>query len=189
MAVIQCNKIYLFESTISDPYFIGSKEGIETTFDIEDDYKLSFIDIDLVNYEIGSENIGGLVYTTEYGGENYSVSDIQGKTAREYTLEINIPVSDRKLLYNFVGRQYSILCMRDDGSHFIVFGMFEPEVLTVDNEIIARVSLATGKTLCDIIEVESFNISRVEAKITGEEIKYDDTAIFGFDYELDLVLN
>ncbi len=153
-------KIWLFETDLLDPYFIGEKDGITVT--LENDDNIDFLDIQTVTYFMNSIVKGAFSEDFKYGGEDGGVAESTGKSEKAYELQFNMPIENRDNLNRFAGSQYSLLAQRVDGSRFVVFGQFEADDLTVDNRIQNRMTLKTDDTSARLFEVNSFNIDNIE---------------------------
>ena len=120
--MIPINKIWLFETEILDPYFIGIKDGIEVI--LKNDDVIDFINIQTVTYFMNTQVKGAFKEVFKYGGEDGGIAESTGKSEKEYELEFNMPIENRDNLNRFAGSLYSLLGERVDGSKFIVFGQF-----------------------------------------------------------------
>ena len=153
-------KIWLFETDLLDPYFIGEKDGITVT--LENDDNIDFLNIKTVTYFMNSIVKGAFSEDFKYGGEDGGIAESTGKNEKAYELQFNMPIENRDNLNRFAGSQYSLLAQRVDGSRFVVFGQFEADDLTVDNRIQNRMTLKTDDTSARLFEVNSFNIENIE---------------------------
>ncbi len=158
--MISIVKIWLFETDLLDPYFIGEKDGITVT--LENDDNIDFLDIQTVTYFMNSIVKGAFSEDFKYGGEDGGIAESTGKSEKAYELQFNMPIENRDNLNRFAGSQYSLLAQRVDGSRFVVFGQFEADDLTVDNRIQNRMTLKTDDTSARLFEVNSFNIDNIE---------------------------
>jgi len=158
--MIPVDKIWLFETDILDPYFIGEKDGITVT--LENDDLIDFINIKTVTYFMNTIVKGAFKETFKYGGEDAGIAESTGKSEKAYELQFNMPIENRDNLNRFAGSQYSLLGERVDGSKFIVFGQFEADDLEVDNRVQNRMTLKTDDTSARLFEVNSLNIENIE---------------------------
>ena len=180
---IQLERIYLFETSVVDPFFFGEKDGVTATMVADNPRIIDTLNIVTVFFYFVDTAKGGLAYNMKFGGEDSGISDSYGKSLTEYELQLNMPTSNQRQVEELVGKEFSILCMRRDLSHFVIFGQFICESFEIDNEIQQRISFKTGKTSAKLFGVNSFNIENIVNPIVPVD------PLAGFDYELDFQLD
>jgi len=183
--LIQVEKIYLFETSVNDPYFLGTIDGV--TAKMVTPRYIELLDILKVFFFIDFIGKGGLSYTMRYGGEDTDIVDSYGKSQASYSLEFNMPVMSQNLIEQLAGKQFSLLAMRRDKTFFVIFGQFEMENFKIDNEVQQRVTFKTGYTNSKIYTVQSYNITEIVNVVDVPLV--DDLTDGGFDYELDFAMD
>ena len=93
--VIQIEKIWLFETEVSDPYNFDKVDGVEVV--LRDDRTLESLSVDRAVYYISTISKSGLTYSKEYGGEDNESFNSDGKTRTTYNLSFNLPVLFRTI--------------------------------------------------------------------------------------------
>ena len=166
--LIQVERIYLFETSVSDPFFLGTVDGITTK--MENERTIEVLDITTAQFFIDFVGRGGLTYTVNYGGEDNDAIDTYGKSQTKYSLDFNMPMYSQKMVEELVGKQFSLLGMRRDRTYFAIFGLFEAEAFKIDNEVQQRITLKTGLTSSKIFGVQSFNIGAITHTINSPAI-------------------
>jgi hypothetical protein len=179
---IQAEELYLFETSVSNPFFLGVNDGINTKF--INARTIELININTVYFYLGNIAKSGITYSLKYGGEDSEISESYGKMTSDYTLEFNFPTFRQKQIEELIGKEFAVLGMRRDLSNFVIFGRFICENLDIDNEVQQRVRFQAKSTNARIYNVQSFNITNI--------INVIDSGTFdneGFDYETDFALN
>lgn len=181
---IQTERIYLFETSIQDPYFLGTKDGVTATLDANNPRFITDLNIQTVYFYFAGVAKGGLTYSIGYGGEDSDIIYSYGKSTQSYEFELNMPANNQRYLEELVGKQFTILGMRRDLSHFIIFGQFECDDLNVDNEVQQRVRFRARNTNARIFTVQNFNIDEIIITIDGNQ-----PVEGGFDYGFDFLFD
>lgn len=181
---IQCEKLWLFETSVNDPFFLGTKDGVTVEMVDNNPRAINFINIETVYFFVDTIAKSGLTYSTEYGGEDSEILQSYGKSEQSYALELNVPTASQKRIEELVGKQFSLLAMRRDLSHFIIFAQFTAEDFVIDNEVQQRLTLKTKDSNARIFDVASFNIENII-----DEITEDDLNLGGFDYATDFQID
>lgn len=179
---IQVEKLYLFETSVIDPFFFGTKDGVSTQF--SNGRTIQLLDIVSVYFFLDNIAKSGLTYSLGYGGEDTDIEESYGKSTYEYELEFNFPSFQQRLLEELVGKEFSILCMRRDLSFFVIFGRFVCQNLSIDNEVQQRLKFVSKGTNSKMYNVNSFNITTIENVVDEGDFINN-----GFDYSLDFALN
>lgn len=180
---IQVEKLWLFETLVSDPFFLGENSGVTAT--MVNPRIISFLNIVTVFFLIDNIGKSGLNYSISYGGEDQEIAESYGKNSGSYEVSFNLPVREQKKIEKMIGRQFSVMGMRRDQSLFVIFGQFEAEALNVDNEVQQRVTFKAKNTNAKIFTVQSMNIEEILNTITV----IDQTPLNGFDYGTDFNIN
>lgn len=162
--MINCRKIWLFETSLSDPFFIGTKDGVECK--MVDQNTIELISIGKVIYRMNSTVQGAFEYSPRYGGEAVNPEIFYGFAQYEYTLQYNMPLLNVKNASLFWGRSYAVMFEQNDGVKKVVFGQFKAENLNVDNLYIQRITLSSGITNARIYDVQSIDITDIVNDIT-----------------------
>jgi len=181
---IQCEKLWLFETSVIDPFFLGTKDGVTPTMADDNPRMIEFINIETVYFFVDVIAKSGITFGVKYGGEDNEISTSYGKSHQDFALELNVPTKRQRILEELVGKQFSLLAMRRDLSHFIIFAQLEVSELPVDNEVQQRAQLKSGNSNARIFDVDSFNIENIIETITEDELN-----LGGFDYALDFQLD
>jgi hypothetical protein len=181
---IQLEKIWLFETQVSDPFYIGTKDGVSAK--MIDPRTIELLDIETVYFFIDVIGKGGLTYNLKYGGEDSEIMQTYGKSHSDYTIMFNVPTQSQRILEDLIGKQFSLVGMRRDLSRFAIFGQFECEELAIDNEVQQRVRFVAKNTNARIYNIQSLNITQIINTITEDDIA---DLIGGFDYTLDFKIN
>ena len=179
--LVQVEKIYLFETSVNDPYFLGTIDGV--TSKMVNARVIELIDIEKVFFFIDFIGKGGLKYKNKYGGEDTDITDSYGKLQNDYTLEFNMPVYSQNLIEQLVGKQFSLLGMRRDKTFFVIFGQFEAENFDIDNEVQQRITFKTRTTNSKMYTVQSYNITEIVNVVDVTTV--DAMTGGGFDYVAD----
>lgn len=179
---VQVEELYLFESSVIDPYFIGEKDGVTTKF--VNPRTIELLDIVTVWFYLANVSKSGLTYKLEYGGEDNEIEKSYGKMTSDYTIEFNFPTFRQRQIEELVGKEFAVLGKRRDLSNFVIFGRFVCNSLDIDNEVQQRVRFEARNTNARILNVQSFNITNIEEVIDSGT--FDNQ---GFDYEQDFALN
>jgi hypothetical protein len=182
--VTQVEKIWLFETEISDPYIFGKVDGVEIL--MQNDRLIKNISVDKAVFYISTIGKAGLTYTKKYGGEDIDSLTNNGKTRTDYTITFNLPVLSQGTITRMFGREYSVLGMRRDGTFFLCLGRFVAENLRIDNQVQQRISLSCENSQAKLYDVISYNFAIEENVITCEEPSGDKE---GFDYLFDFKMN
>jgi len=181
---IQTEKLWLFETSVIDPFFLGEKDGVTVTMIENNPRIIDFINIETVLFFVDTVSKSGINYSIKYGGEDNEVSVSYGKSHQDFTLELNVPTKQQRILEQLVGKQFSLLGMRRDLSHFIIFAQFQIDDLAIDNEVQQRAQFKAKNSNARIFDVASFNIETIIEVITEEELN-----LGGFDYATDFQLD
>lgn len=180
---IQAEKIWLFETDVTNPYFFGVKDGVEAF--MSSNRVIELLNIETVIFFIDVIGKSGIDYTMRYGGEDTDISEEYGNSTSKFNLSFNMPTNRQDKIETLIGKQFSIVGMRRDLSFFCIFGQFTAEPFSIDNEVIKRVTFSSGNTNARIFDVNSVSITNILNVID------DDTAApieGGFDYGFDLIL-
>ena len=183
--IIQTEQIWLFETSITDPFFFGTKDGVQAT--MSNPRSIALLDIAAVSFYMDQVVKGGLTYSIKYGGEDNEIQESYGKSAQGYKLEANIPTVSEKLIEKLVGKEFSLLAMRRDGTFFVIFARLVVDGFDIDNVVRQRVTFKAANTNTRIYNVESFNVGPIDESITCDTIGALTDG--GFDYELDFLLD
>lgn len=159
--IVQTERIWLFETLLTDPFIFEKVDGITVTMSENNDRLIQFIDIDKAVFYIDTIQKGGLQRTLGYGGEDHLPVTNNGKINAEYSLEFNLPLDRPNIVEQMIGKEFSIIAMRRDLSHFCSFARFVAKDLDIDNEVLQRISLETNTGSHILFEVNSFNITEV----------------------------
>lgn len=159
--VIQCERIWLFETTLSDPYIFDKTDGIDVLMSPDNDQNIQLLDIDKAVFFIDTVLKGGLTKELGYGGEDTRPLTTNGKVSATYSLAFNIPLDDDDIIDQLVGKEFSIVCMRRNFSLFSIFGRFESKKLEIDNEILQRITFETELGNHIVYELGSLNVTEV----------------------------
>jgi hypothetical protein len=156
---IQVERIWLFETVLADPFFLGTKDGITPV--LSDGRTIDTLTIDLALFKIEVNAKGGLVYNAEYGGEDHSLTSSNGNYTSDYSLEFNVPLDNQTIIEKLIGNEVAVLGERRDGTFFTIFGQFTAEAFDIDNLLLKRVTLTSGNTNALIFEVTTPTVSAV----------------------------
>ena len=182
--LIQTERIWLFETGITDPYFMGSQSGVTAKMVVDNPRIIEQLSLEIVYFYVEGISRGGVKYTTSFGGEDVDISASYGKSEASYSLEMNIPSFNQLIVEEMIGKEFSLLAMRRDLSHFVIFGRFEAEPLTIDNEVQQRVTFKSRSSNARIYDVQSFDITEVVNVINEGTLDG-----IGFDYNFDFGFN
>mgnify|MGYP003654536674 CR=1 FL=1 len=182
--LIQTERIWLFETSIIDPYFIGTKDGITSSVLVDNPRIIQNLDINEVYFYLDEIARGGLKYTQSFGGEDTDISNTYGKSMASYSLEMLVPTFNQLTIEEMVGKEFSILAMRRDLSHFVIFGRFVAAPLTIDNDVQQRITFKSSASNAKIFDVQSFNITTIVNTLNCETLSGA-----GFDYNFDFALD
>lgn len=180
---VQIEKIWLFETQVTNPFFLGEKDGV--TVKMLNPRTIELLDIVSVYFFYDVIARGGLTYSVKYGGEDDEIQESYGKSHHDYTLELNMPTQSQNLIEKLVGKEFSIAAMRRDLSFFTIFGRFVCNSLDVDNEQQQRVKFQARNTNARMFNVISFNIQNIVNVIDPDVV---DDLNNTFDYTLDFSL-
>ena len=189
--IIQTEKIYLFETTLNDPFIFDKTDGITTSFSGNEDRVIELLDIDKSVFLITSLFKGGIRKIVSYGGEDQFPFTVNGKVNYEYELEFNIPVDNDGLVEQLMGNEFSMVGFKRDFTKYACFGRFVADTLTVDNEIVQRVTMKTSPGKHVLYEVNTLNVTEVK-NITGcgdPVFPPVPEVTEGFDYNMDSPMN
>lgn len=157
--MINCRKIWLFETTLSDPFFIGEKDGITTT--MGDQNTIELLTINKVIYRMNSTVQGAVEYTPSYGGDPVNPLVFYGLNTYDFSLQFNMPLYNIQNASLFWGRSYSVMWQQNDGVIKCVFGQYKAQDFTIDNLYLQRINLTSGDTAARIFEVQSLNVTEI----------------------------
>lgn len=169
--IILTERIWLFETTVLDPYFFGTIDGVTATLSSE--RRISLLDIETVIFYISGISKGGIRYNNRYGGEDVGMFEANGKISNTYTLEFNLPVLSQRTIQQMIGKEFSLLAMRKDLTRFAIFGRFIAEPLEVDNEKVQRLTFVSNTPNARIFEVDEVNITEILNTINVSELSGD----------------
>jgi hypothetical protein len=158
---IQLERIWLFETNITDPFIFNKTDGVDITMNSTDDRVIELIDIDTAIYYIDTIAKGGLNRVVSYGGEDHFPVSNNGKVSFKHSISFNVPVYENQTLEQLVGKEFSMVGMRRDLSQFACFGRFVCKKLNIDNELINRVTLDSNTGNQSLFELNSINITEV----------------------------
>lgn len=164
--MINATKIWLFETSVNDPYFFGEKDGIEVT--MQDQDTIALLSINTVVYRMTSAVHGSFGFTPRYGGDAVAPSSFYGQAQYEYELQFNLPLLGKVDNDRFWGKQYSVL-YQSYNDIYVIFASFDAQPLTIDNEYIQRITLRTQRTTAKRFKVQSLNITSIINDIDGFE--------------------
>ena len=181
---IQCEKLWLFETELVDPFFLGEKDGITARMSKVDSRLIDFVNIKKVYFYIDTIAKIGITYNLKYGGEDTGINESFGKSRYDFELSFNVPTNNQVILEKLVGKQFSLVGMRRDLSFFLIFAQLEVGDYEVDNEVVMRITFKAKNTNSKIFSLNSFNIEEIIDTITE-----DNTSDGGFDYEFDMQLD
>ena len=177
---IQVEKVWLFETQVTNPIFLGTKDGITTT--LLNPRTINLLDIVSVYFYFDTIARAGLTYNIKYGGEDDEIQESYGKTYQDYTLEVNMPTVSQNLIEKLIGKEFALAGMRRDLSRFAIFGRFICQNLSIDNEVQQRVRFEAKNSQARMFNVQSFNIEQIENIIDPDLV---DDLNQSFDYTLD----
>lgn len=178
---IQTERIYLFETPIQDPYFLGEKGGVTAKISPENPRLITDMNIKTVYFYFSGVAKGGFNYSVQYGGEDTDILYTYGKSSASYEVNLNMPIENQRNIEELVGKQFALLGMRRNLDYFVIFGQFECDGLDIDNEVQQRVRFRARNTNAKIFTVQSFNIEDIVVTIDGNELDGG-----GFDYGFDI---
>lgn len=182
--VVQVERIWLFETSLTDPYQFNTVDGVTCT--MSSDRVVDNLNVGTATFYITSIAKAGLSYTKKYGGEDVDAISQYGKTITDFNLQFNLPLLAQETIERIVGREYSFLAMRRDLTYFVCFGRFSCDNLKIDNEVQQRVSFTSSNTMAKMYDVNSYNFDIIENEINITNPTGDDG---GFDYVFDLVFD
>lgn len=162
--MINCRKVWLFETTLSDPFFIGEKDGI--TCKMANQTTIELFTITKVIYRMNSTVQGTVDYSPIYGGEPINPEVVYGVNQYNFSLQFNMPLYNVKDASLFWGRSYAVMWQQNDGVIKCVFGQFKSQPFNVDNLYLQRITLSSGNTNVRVYDVESINITEIVNDIT-----------------------
>ena len=189
--VVQTERIWLFETILTDPFIFDETDGINITMSPDNDRLIELLDIDKAIFYIDSILKGGITREVEYGGEDHMPVTNNGKTSASYALNFNMPLDDDNLLEQIMGKEFSLIGMRRDLSMFVSFGRFTAKKLAIDNEVLQRLffECKTGNHI--LFDLNSVNVTEVINIIGNNPPIYPPpfVDVFGFDYPLESAIN
>ena len=186
--MIQCEKIWLFETGIVDPFFFDEKGGVTATMAVNNPRLIDSLNI--VNAQFFMDNVvkAGLTHSISYGGEDDDILESYGKSRRTYEIQMNVPPVSQKLVEKLVGREFSLLAMRRDLSFFVIFARFTvSDGFDIDNEVKQRITFKAEKTNAKIYTVDSSNVENIDESITCDTLGALTGG--GFDYAMDFLMD
>jgi len=189
--VIQLERLYLFETLLTDPFIFEKTDGISVTMSPTDDRFIELLDIDKAVFYVDTVLKGGLQRTKEYGGEDFQPFTANAKHSSEYSLEFNMPLENESYLEQMIGKEFSIVGMRRDLSLFTCFARFRARPLDIDNELLQRIELRTDLGNHIMYEVENLNVTEVINIIGNTPPIFPGPVdpVFGFDYPIESAMN
>lgn len=189
--VVQTERIWLFETILSDPFIFEKTDGIDITMSPNDDRLIELLDIDTAVFYIDTVLKGGLGREVGYGGEDHLPISSNGKTSASYDLDFNIPLDSDTLIEQLLGKEYSIVGMRRDLSMFACFARFVAKPLKIDNEVLQRMTLETDDGNHILFELNSLNVTEVINVIGNPPPIYPPPfeEVLAFDYPIESAMN
>ncbi len=184
---IQAETIWLFETSIQDPYFIGEQGGV--TVLMQDDHTIRNLTINKVAFKIDGALKGGLKYDMDFGGEPDFLGHFNGNIRTSYHIMFNVPFGDPLYLLRLLGMRFSVMWQTGDGGLTVVFAQFTAERLSINNHTLQRVTLSTVPTHSNPFRI--MNEPSLNEVVTVLAPTCQPTAVVegGFDYFFDIPLN
>lgn len=189
--VIQIERIYLFETLLSDPFIFEKTDGIDVVMSESNDRVIQFLDIDKAIFYADTVLKGGLQRVKEYGGEDTMPNTADAKHSSEYTLQFNLPLENESFVEQMVGKEFSLVGMRRDLTMVACFGRFQARPLDIDNELLQRIELRSELGNHILYEVNTLNVTEVINIIGTQPPIYPPPfeEAFGFDYPIESAIN
>ena len=180
--MIQLDKVWLFESSVMDPFFLGSKDGV--SINMKDERTMSLISVDTCEYVINSVGNSTFSWSAGFGGEDMSVLSSMGKQEYSYELSFDLPLYSGRIIDEMCGRLFSVICERRNGSRFAVMGQFQSDSFNIDNEHKNRMTFSSGNTSARMYNVDSINIGQINDTIDLSQVcsNLDESNRMNFDF-------
>lgn len=191
--IIQVERLWLYEAIIADPFIFEKTDGIDITMSdnvLDTDRVIELLDLDKAIFYIDTVLKGGLSVTGGYGGEDHNPLVNPGKVSAAYQIEFNLPIGRSIITEALLGREYSVVGMRRDLTMFAFFARFTIKNVSIDNDVLQRVSLTSKEGNYPLYEVNNLNVSLV-VNVIGENPPIFPPFIenVGFDYALESAMN
>ena len=159
--IIPLNKIWLFQSEITDPFIFNDRDDIAIVMSSDDDRVIENITVASANWLIDTYGKGGLVATKKYGGEDSLPISAGGKISYEYSLSFNFDLADDGLVDQLIGGEYSFIGQKIDKSYICSFPRMIASDLPVDNDVIRRVEVESEEGGAILFKANNINIQSV----------------------------
>ena len=189
--IVQVERLWLFETLVSDPYIFEKTDGVDITMNSIDDRLIELLSIDVAIFYVDTILKGGLSRELEYGGEDNFPFRTNGKISAEYTIQFNLPLENEDFIEQMVGKEFSLVGMRRDLSLFSCFSRFTARPLSIDNEVLQRIELKASSGNHVLYELNSLNVDEVINVIGTPPPIYPPEPIVseGFDYPIENPMN
>ena len=191
--IIQIERLWLYETIITDPFIFEKTDGVDITMSdniLDTDRVIELLDIDTAVFFIDTVLKGGISVTGGYGGEDHNPLVNTGKVSAAYQIEFNLPIGRSIITEQLLGKEFSVVAMRRDLTMFAFFARFTIKNVSIDNDVLQRVSLTSEMGSHPLYDVNNLNVTLV-INVIG-----DNPPIFppfitdvGFDYALEAEMN
>lgn len=191
--IIQVERLWLYEAIITDPFIFEKTDGIEITMSddlLDTDRVIELLDIDKAVFFINTVLKGGLSLNAGYGGEDHNPLVNTGKVRAAYEIEFNLPIGRSIITEQLLGKEFSIVAMRRDLTLFALFARFTINNVSIDNDVLQRVSLTSEMGNHPLYEVNNLNVDLI-VNVIGENPPIFPPPIEteGFDYVIESAMN
>lgn len=191
--IIQVERLWLYEAIITDPFIFEKTDGVDITMSdniLDTDRVIELLDIDTAVFFINTVLKGGLSVTAGYGGEDHNPLVNTGKVSAAFEVEFNLPIGRSIITEQLLGKEFSVVGMRRDLTLFAFFARFTIKNVSIDNDVLQRVSLTSKMGAHPIYEVNNLNVDII-INVIGENPPIFPPFIEteGFDYVIESAMN
>lgn len=166
--MISINKLWLFQTSIHDPFIFETTDGISIT--MESERVLELLTIANADFYFDNTAMGVLSWSAMYGGEDNGATVATGKSELSYELMFDFPNYSLEMVERLVGNEWACLIETTGRDRLVIFARLEADGYDFENDQKGQMVLKSGKTSARPYKVESFTVSAVTYTIDREFI-------------------
>lgn len=167
--MIALNKIWLFKTSILDPFIFDATDGITAT--MESERVIDLLTIANADFYFDNTVMGMLSWSVMYGGEDLTATLTTGKSEISYELTFEFPNYSLEMIEILVGNEWACLVETSGRDRIVIFARLEGEGYDWENDQKGQLVLKSSRRSSSRpYKVKSFSVNNVTHTITRDFI-------------------
>jgi len=166
--MIAVNKMWLFRTSILDPFIFETTDGVGVI--MESERVINQLSLSLADFYFDNTAMGALSWTALYGGEDQGATEANGKSELSYELTFDFPNYSPEMVERLVGNEWAVMVETVGGDRLVIFARLEADGYDFESDQKGQMVLKSGRTSAKPYRVLSYAITTVTYTIDREFI-------------------